>query len=504
MLNPSRVRCPAHHGQSHLEQVGSLSVIPARYLIVTRLDDPSPNSRFSNIELQRFRMVLSVLGAPQSPVATVVSPGEVDTSASEIAAVSPNTSESPPPRGKPTRTHGDAARRRAWWIFLGGALAAFWGSFIVAGVRGGDFQARVGLAVWGMLAFGLAWLAWGRSRKTPAAPEFPVSSVMVAPSPLVFPFRKPPAEPEPKSQSISMRRKVLLATLTLLPWALVCAWLWPDLTATWVLVTVVLHEAGHWWAMRRLEYSDRVVLFLPFVGGLVLGTKENATLGDRLFVLLGGPAPSLLLGCLMYVLNQFLPHPVLREAAFPLVAINLANLLPIWPLDGGQIAWIFLAQHSPLAQCLLSLSLWVLLGWSAWASSSQITLFFLLLLICALAPLKYRESQAALAFLQRYPDGPQTWEELSEVQLWDLYSLLRTDPRTKASDTANQMRLAFDRCRRIPRTSAPSRYLVAWMALWLLAGGISVTTALGPDYQKAWEAVRRQYETLSAQPQVER
>ena len=114
-----------------------------------------------------------------------------------------------------------------------------------------------------------------------------------------------------------------------------------------VFVSILLHEFGHVWMGRLFGSHGHIVLYS--FGGLAIGSNQLSRRWQRVLVLLAGPGIQLLLwavlefGGLRLILS--VPPESRRSAALilsMLVEINkfwpLLNLLPIWPLDGGQVA----------------------------------------------------------------------------------------------------------------------------------------------------------------------
>jgi Zn-dependent protease len=125
--------------------------------------------------------------------------------------------------------------------------------------------------------------------------------------------------------------------------------------ADWVLNTtliVLVHEIGHFLAMRATGYHQPTIFFVPFLGAATVGRKHNTTLWGELFVLAAGPVPGLVLAAaaLLWVPDL---SPALSELAKLSLIINGANLLPLWPLDGGKIAQLFFAKERPLLEAAL-------------------------------------------------------------------------------------------------------------------------------------------------------
>lgn len=114
-----------------------------------------------------------------------------------------------------------------------------------------------------------------------------------------------------------------------------------------VVVGVVLfHELGHFLAMRAFGYQDATIFFIPFLGGAASGRKHDATLGQELIVLFAGPLPGLLVAGAA-ALAGAARLPWLTPTLWTLAIVNLLNLLPIFPLDGGRIAHALLFARRP-------------------------------------------------------------------------------------------------------------------------------------------------------------
>lgn len=125
-----------------------------------------------------------------------------------------------------------------------------------------------------------------------------------------------------------------------------------DLILTWVacvFVSILVHELGHA-LVARASGAEGVRIVLYGMGGLAIHQGGDQRRWQRVVELLMGPgAGFLLLGlvCLplwFLVFPSLNPIPELLWVAFwDLLQINLfwgvVNLLPVYPLDGGQIAW---------------------------------------------------------------------------------------------------------------------------------------------------------------------
>jgi tetratricopeptide (TPR) repeat protein len=124
------------------------------------------------------------------------------------------------------------------------------------------------------------------------------------------------------------------------------------------IAALLFHEGGHVLAMKIFGYRDTVMLFIPFLGALATARKDNASLTEKVWILLAGPLPGLALGIGLAIASSpsspilgsatWLTHaPWIRESSWILISLNLFNLLPIYPLDGGQVADLLLFSRNP-------------------------------------------------------------------------------------------------------------------------------------------------------------
>ncbi|MDZ8050478.1 MAG: tetratricopeptide repeat protein [Aulosira sp. ZfuVER01] len=132
-----------------------------------------------------------------------------------------------------------------------------------------------------------------------------------------------------------------------------------------IFISVLLfHEGGHLLAMKLFGYRDTSVLFIPFLGALATARKDDATLTQKFWISLAGPLPGLILGIGLAIfapVNSGFPGWV-KEASWTLIFLNLFNLLPVYPLDGGQIADLLLFSRFPYIGVLFKVIGVILLG----------------------------------------------------------------------------------------------------------------------------------------------
>lgn len=127
-----------------------------------------------------------------------------------------------------------------------------------------------------------------------------------------------------------------LATFLSFFLATYCQW---GLAALTMLI-IVEHEYGHIWGMRKKGIAVRGFFFVPFLGGVTLLKKEIERYPCReteAFFSLTGPVWGLGLAVLFSFLYLLTGWDFLRVCAGLTAVINLLNLLPINPMDGGRV-----------------------------------------------------------------------------------------------------------------------------------------------------------------------
>jgi Zn-dependent protease len=111
-------------------------------------------------------------------------------------------------------------------------------------------------------------------------------------------------------------------------------WGWPF--AVGFVALLFVHEFGHYLQMRREGLTPGRIVFVPFMGA-VIGAKSlggNALAEAR--VGLAGPVIGSLGAAAVAALGFALDSEMLKALAFTGFFLNLFNLLPIVPLDGGR------------------------------------------------------------------------------------------------------------------------------------------------------------------------
>jgi Zn-dependent protease len=116
------------------------------------------------------------------------------------------------------------------------------------------------------------------------------------------------------------------------------AWLWGLPFAIGFVLLIFVHELGHVIELRRQGVPASAPLFIPFLGA-VIGMKQlpdDAWKEAR--VALAGPILGSVGAAVCWAAGAALDSDLLIALAFVGFFLNLFNLIPIVPLDGGRAA----------------------------------------------------------------------------------------------------------------------------------------------------------------------
>jgi Zn-dependent protease len=121
-----------------------------------------------------------------------------------------------------------------------------------------------------------------------------------------------------------------------------------------ILAVLLLHEGGHFIMMKLFGYENVRMLFIPLMGAFVHGTKKHYSQRQSLLIILAGPFPGIVLGVIFWLLGEQWNMAWMGELALMSFFLNVINLLPFQPLDGGKILQVLLFGRAELLQLILA------------------------------------------------------------------------------------------------------------------------------------------------------
>jgi stage IV sporulation protein FB len=149
-----------------------------------------------------------------------------------------------------------------------------------------------------------------------------------------------------------------------------------------LLGSILAHEFGHALVARSLGARDTEITISAF-GGLCTARRDHSRPWSEIAILAAGPAVSIALAAAGWGLAEWLRgqpglggdlRPGLLLLVLSLLWMNVAlaifNLLPLFPLDGGQIAYhllrLALRREALAATCALGLACLTAAAYLGW------------------------------------------------------------------------------------------------------------------------------------------
>ena len=104
-----------------------------------------------------------------------------------------------------------------------------------------------------------------------------------------------------------------------------------------VVIALFCHEMGHVLAARIVGVRSSLPYFVPMLGAVVCLKRQTVTPTCEAVIALGGPALGSISVCVLLTAYLWTGERVCLLWAYLAAWLNLINLLPCYPLDGGRI-----------------------------------------------------------------------------------------------------------------------------------------------------------------------
>jgi stage IV sporulation protein FB len=143
-----------------------------------------------------------------------------------------------------------------------------------------------------------------------------------------------------------------------------------------LILVLFIHEMGHFLFMKLFKYENVRMLFIPLMGAFVQGSKEKYSQKESFFVISAGPFPGIWIGSVLLVFASLYQQEWMLELSFLFLFLNVINLFPIDPLDGGQLFKLYVNKKRDLFLMLFALFSSLLMIFVGWMIDSYIILAF--------------------------------------------------------------------------------------------------------------------------------
>jgi len=157
--------------------------------------------------------------------------------------------------------------------------------------------------------------------------------------------------------------KVLFAAGSLAAYS----WLFSIEFAIALILCLVFHEYGHIKAMKYFGLKTKGIYLIPFVGGLALSDDKINTRWQDVVISIMGPFFGLILSIVALIGYWITDIEILAGIAVFNALLNLFNLLPVLPLDGGHVLKSIafsINSRVGLVTCVLGAALGVYISYS--------------------------------------------------------------------------------------------------------------------------------------------
>ncbi|GIP38774.1 hypothetical protein J31TS4_20540 [Paenibacillus sp. J31TS4] len=143
--------------------------------------------------------------------------------------------------------------------------------------------------------------------------------------------------------------------------------------AVGLVLLLLIHELGHAWAARVKGLPTTAPVFIPFLGAIINMRRHPRDAATEAYIAMGGPLVGSAGAAAAWWIGLQWKSPLFIAMAYIGCLLNLFNLLPIRPLDGGRIViavsrWLWgLGLLAGLGLILYTRSFLLLLLWALFA-----------------------------------------------------------------------------------------------------------------------------------------
>jgi len=134
--------------------------------------------------------------------------------------------------------------------------------------------------------------------------------------------------------------KLAMSGGTMLLSLIVYAGIWGWRYAAGFIALLFAHEMGHYIAARQRGLNVGAPAFIPFVGAWIALKEQPVDVETEAYVALAGPLVGTAAALAVYLWARSEDSSLLLAIAYSGLFLNLFNLLPISPLDGGRVTSI--------------------------------------------------------------------------------------------------------------------------------------------------------------------
>lgn len=199
-----------------------------------------------------------------------------------------------------------------------------------------------------------------------------------------------------------------------------------------VILVLIIHELGHFLMMRIFRARAQGMFFMSFLGTYTASLRYSNSQKQQAIINLMGPLPGIILGCGLFLTGIYgEPNIYLIEISLLFIGINLLNLVPIDPFDGGRIISSFFFQKNDQLKMIFTLLSSVFI-----IAAGVVYNFIPLIVFGFLMGLKVRSFQKSSNLHEQLDetniDYKKEYKDLTNREYWKIRSVFLThNPKLK-------------------------------------------------------------------------
>lgn len=248
-----------------------------------------------------------------------------------------------------------------------------------------------------------------------------------------------------------------------------------------LILVIIIHELGHFLAMKYVGYENLKMVFIPLLGAVVKSDKPSPSQRARTLVTIAGPFPGIIIGLVLYALGTQYSIDILIPASIVFLGLNLFNLIPLMPLDGGRLTQTLFFNSNDKIQRVFSILSIAGLLFIAWYLED-----YIFLIIPALIAFSLKNSIKLQKLKQNLTNNGincnRDYDELTDKEYWELrmaviasyQSLQNLDAESYENSKQEQMANNIVRSIMIPisendmKNSERAIYTFLWLAFLIV------------------------------------
>jgi Zn-dependent protease len=174
--------------------------------------------------------------------------------------------------------------------------------------------------------------------------------------------------------------------LSIAAYSLVFGWMY----SVGFVALIFVHEMGHFLAARQRGLAVGAPVFIPFFGAWIALKETPMNVETEAYVAMAGPLVGTVGALACYFLSRYYDSRLLLALSYAGFFINLFNLVPLAPFDGGRVTSI-------LSPRIWLIGVPILIGLFLWRPSPLLVVMAIMAAPQVMRALRYDRNSAETA-----------------------------------------------------------------------------------------------------------